>query len=511
MSKLNCGNWMIKACGVFLVCATAAAVLPAQTPAVGLPSRIYTRLYSFRPTGGASPEAGLVQGTDGNFYGTTAFGGGGDGSFGAVFRITPSGTHTTLHSFDRTDGYEPTAPLVLGADGNFYGTTRAGGNHACLSGCGTVFQITSSGVLITLYNFCSQSDCTDGFFPFAGLVQGTDGNFYGTTYNGGAKGANGTAFKITPSGKLTTLHSFCLQGGSNCPDGFSPTAGLVQATDGNFYGTTGGGGVNICNNDGLNYGCGTVFKITPSGTLTTLHAFNGTDGFAPYAGVIQANDGDLYGTTFYGGTNDTCYQECGTFYKITTTGTLTTLYSFCQQGGIYCTDGKAPEGLVQATDGKFYGATAGGGSHSGGTAFNITSSGALTRLHDFCSLRIDYYCDDGIYPLGLIQGTDGSFYGTTLQGGQGKEAAGTTFSLFAGLGPFVETNPMSGAVGAPVNVLGTNLTGAASVTFNGVAAKFTVISSSLITATVPAGATSGTVQVVTPGGTLSSNVPFTVN
>ena len=160
----------------------------------------------------------------------------------------------TLHRFDGTDGAFPYG-LVQATDGNLYGTTNVG----AAQDYGTVFKMTPSGKLTTLHTFCSQSNCTDGARPAAGLVQATDGNLYGTTYEGGANDY-GTVFKMTPSGKLTTLHSFCSE--SNCTDGASPTAGLVQATDGNLYGTTDGGGAN---------GFGTVFKITPSGKLIANH------------------------------------------------------------------------------------------------------------------------------------------------------------------------------------------------------------------------------------------------
>ncbi len=277
---------------------------------------------------------------------------------------TPAQTFTTLHSFDGTDGEDPVAGLVQATDGNLYGTT----NQAGADGAGTVFKITPSGTLTTLYSFCSQNsestDCTDGGYPSAGLVQGTDGNFYGTT---GARGANsyfgGTVFKITPTGTLTTLHEFCSQGasyGNPCADGGLPLAGLVQGTDGNLYGTTEIGGANPCFADSGGYGCGTVFKITPGGTLTTLYSFDSTDGALPEAGLIRATDGNIYGTTFYGGANG-----AGTVFKITPSGTLTTIYSSCSQSGGYgepCADGGGPlVGLVQGTDGNFYGTTSGGG------------------------------------------------------------------------------------------------------------------------------------------------------
>ena len=286
------------------------------------PSGTLTTLYSFcfPCADGDEPVAGLVQSTDGNFYGTTSVGGGtncGGTGCGTVFKISSGGTLNPLHSFNGADGAYPTAVLIQATDGNFYGTTVQGGaNNLCMSsGCGTVFKITPTGILTTLYNFCSQPGCADGAFPSGytsgGLVQGTDGNLYGTTFQGGANDY-GTVFKITTSGTLTTLYSFCSQ--PNCADGVDPTAGLVQATDGNFYGTTSEGGGNGP--------YGTVFKITPSGTLTTLYRFcsqpNCADGGYPLAGLVQATDGDFYGTTSGFGVNCPENGQCGTVFRLST-------------------------------------------------------------------------------------------------------------------------------------------------------------------------------------------------
>jgi uncharacterized repeat protein (TIGR03803 family) len=193
------------------------------------------------------------------------------------------------------------------------------------------------------------------------------------------------------------------------------------------------------------------------------------------------------------------------FSKLTSTGKLTTLYTFCSQSG--CADGDNPEGvLVQATDGNLYGTTAYGGAGGSGTLFEITPAGELTTLYSFCSQS---GCTDGSFPwVGLVQGTNGDFYGTTTAGGAKNQ--GTVFSFSVGLGPFVETLPTFGNVGSAVNILGTNLSGAGSVTFNGTPVTFTVEEASLIKATVPPDATTGTIQVVTPSGTLSSSVPFRV-
>ncbi|MHB8218342.1 MAG: choice-of-anchor tandem repeat GloVer-containing protein [Candidatus Sulfotelmatobacter sp.] len=454
---------------------------------LSLSAQTFTTLHSFDLTDGATPFAGLIQATDGNLYGTT--GAQGTNGGGTVFKITPGGTLTTLYSFATcgscTDGYSPIAGLVQATNGDFYGTTLSGGVFLE----GTVFKITPSGALTTLYSFCAQTNCTDGQAP-NGLVQATDGNFYGTAEVGGANG-QGTVFKITPSGVLTTLYSFCSQ--SSCLEGGRPTQTLIQGSDGSLYGTTPGFGANDA---------GTVFRITTSGALTTLYSFcaqsNCTDGGTPNAPLVQAANGSFYGETAGGGAN----FFYGTIFKITSTGTLTTLHSFD------AIDGEAADGgLVQGSDGNFYGTTSSGGVNSGGTAFKITPSGTLTTLYSFC---VQYpSCGDGQTPVAaLVQDTNGVFYGTTELGG--TDAAGTIFSLSVGLHPFVVTKPNSGRVGAAVKILGTNLTGVTSVTFNGTAATFTVVSRSEITTTVPTGATTGKVKVVTSGGTLTSNANFRV-
>ena len=487
-------GWEKRAYAVFLLCAATAITLSAQI----------TTLFTFDGTHGASPYAELVQATNGDLYGTTW--GGGAKNAGTVFKINPAGTLTTLYSFcsqaNCTDGVEPEAGLFQAANGDLYGTTFYGGsyNH------GTVFRITPTGTLTTLYSFCSQSGCPDGSGPGAGLVQAANGDLYGTTYYGGGNfpGA-GTVFKITPTGTRTTVYIFCSQGSYPiCPDGALPNPWLSQATDGDLYGTAYEGGAT--NN-------GTVFRITPTGTLTTLYSFcpqsQCRDGSAPRAGLVQGANGDFYGTT----AGDVFPYNLGTVFKITPSGTLTTLYRFCPPSG--CPDGaspgSSPSGLVQAADGDFYGTTYSGGANglNTGTVFKITPAGMLTTLYSFCSQGTYPNCADGFAPwAGVVQDTNGDFYGTTLNGGAYNE--GTVFRLSVGLGPFVKMRPPFGEVGAAVKILGTNLTGATSVTFNGTVAVFYVVSGSEITTTVPAGATSGRLQVVTPSGTLSSIAVFRV-
>jgi uncharacterized repeat protein (TIGR03803 family) len=492
-------SWELRnRCGAALALA-AGLVLPVimTQPAQ---AQTFTTLASFNYTNGADPwYAALVQATDGNLYGTT-YDGGAYGK-GVVFRISTGGALTTVYSFcaqsNCTDGSYPYAGLIEATDGNLYGTTYSGGAN----NFGTVFQVSLSGTFTTLHSFAGSDDGTG---PIGPLVQGTDGNLYGTTW--GVTGNDlGTIFKITLSGTLTTLYGFAPG------DDGHPYAGLLQASDGNFYGTTNGGGT----------AHGTVFQITPGGTFTTLYFFcsqiNCTDGSYPYDGLVQATDGNLYGTTGYGGVDVTCAggYGCGTVFKITTTGALTTLYSFSCNST--CPGGYQPySGLVQATDGNFYGTTTSGGTGLNGgegTIFEITPSGTLTTLYSFCPSQVN--CPDGALPYdGLVQDTNGAFYGVTNYGGSGFQGNfgpyGAVFSEYVGLGPFVKTLPTSGKVGSAVQILGTNLTGAISVSFNGTAASFTVSSASLITTTVPAGATSGPLTVITPSGMLTSNLPFTI-
>jgi uncharacterized repeat protein (TIGR03803 family) len=496
-------------CVVFLFCTLVPVVSKAQTLTTYNLCPVSTNCAAAEP---AFKES-MVQGTNGNLYGTTGQGGsdiGGCGSLGGcgtVFEITSTGTITAFNGFDDTGGgHGPTAGVVIAANGNFYGTTTDGG----VNGGGTVFKMTPAGVLTTLYSFCSKTNCEDGLYPYNGLVLGASGNFYGTTFSGGTGAACdgcGTIFKITPAGVLTTLYNFCALTG--CPDGEDPSAALALGTDGNFYGTTAYGGAS---------NAGTVFKITTAGQLTTLHSFAFSDGDQPEARLFQGSDGNFYGTTQLGGSGSgQACNGCGTAFKITTAGVLTTLYNFCSQAN--CSDGAEPLGaLIQATDGNFYGTTSINGAYNdagcieyetcGGTVFQMTAQGTLTTLYSFCA-QGNINCPDGTNPhSGVVQATNGTFYGTTFLGGDNN--AGTAFGLSTGLGPFVETLPASGKVAAAVRILGTDLTGATSVTFSGTTATFKVPSATEITTTVPTGATTGTVEVTTPRGSLNSSVAFSV-
>jgi uncharacterized repeat protein (TIGR03803 family) len=472
----------------------AALALVASAVAAPCRAQTVTGLFSFDGSNGDGPEyTWMAQGADGNFYGTTS--GGGEDFYGTVFKITPAGTLTTLHSFAKSDGAYPYSGPTLGTNGNLYGTTSQGGEYES----GTVFEVTPAGSFTTLYNFCSETrgvgGCPDGRQPQnAGVVEASDANFYGTTEGGGAND-DGTVFRLTPKGVLTTLYSFCSQSG--CSDGTGPTASLVQGTDGDLYGTTQAGGI-------VN-GCGTVFKITLAGKLTTLYQFQcGNDGANPFAALVEGTDGNFYGTTATGG-----QYSVGTVFKITPQGALTTLYAFCSQTN--CVDGDAPDGdgLVQATDGSFYGMTLAGGEYNDGNIYRITPEGDFTNLYSFC---YPTNCNTGSLPYAtLLAGTDGLLYGETGTGG--VDFGGAIFSLNVGLKPFIETIPRFGKAGSTVGILGNNLKTleVSSVSFNGTPATvFKILSNTVMTVTVPAGATSGTVTVTTSKGTLESNQEFIV-
>jgi len=391
---------------------------------------------------GACPAAGLVLGVDGNIYGTTGYGG--VYGHGAVFKITPSGAMTTLYAFGAQsgDGAYPMACLIQARDGNFYGSTEVGGAN----GAGSIFMITPSGALTTLYSFSAlnaQYANTDGVNPQASLVQTSDGTFYGTTYAGGPHvNGGGTVFKFTTDGTaagtvLATLHSFVWSDGA-CLDG-----GLVLGSDFNFYGTTQAGGAN---------NAGTIFKITPSGALTTLYQFSGgADGMYPEASLVLGSDGNYYGTTNIGG----AYSQ-GTVFKMTTDGTasgtiLTTLYSFGAQIG----DGAYPQScLVQAGNGDFYATTTSGGASNRGAIFEITPLGTLTTLYSFSALNAQNENADGTSPLaGLVLAGSGAFYGVAQRGG--ASGTGTIFHLAPSTTTTLDSSPNPSACGAPVTFAAT--------------------------------------------------------
>ncbi|HEY4771566.1 MAG TPA: choice-of-anchor tandem repeat GloVer-containing protein [Steroidobacteraceae bacterium] len=478
------GRWPLEFLTALVL--TFSCVASASTPT-------YNDVYTFETTGPYGPYANVVQGPDGNLYGTTAYGG--TNGQGTVYRLTPAGTFKVIYNFcslaNCTDGREPQAPLVFGTNGDIYGTTGGGGSGTayCGTGCGTVFKLTPKGILSTLHNFCSVAPCDDGSDPSSGLVQGRDGSFYGVTSAAGGSYLQGTVYRITPAGVLTTLYAFCIQTG--CTDGESPRAGLIQGTNGQFYGTTGSGG---------QYGYGEIFEITMAGKITVLHSFDQTDGEGAFSSLVQASNGFFYGTTQTGGSGSCAFgNTCGTVYKMNAAGKLTTLVKFTG------TNGSNPEGLVEGSDGNLYGITAGGGSNDSGTFFKMSLNGNLSTPYNFCAAP----CTDGYSPdFAIILGTSGLFYGVAPSGENGNSVV---FSIDNGLAPFLNTQPIAGKVGAKVNILGNNLTGATAVSFNGTnQPDFTVVSATEITTTVPTGATTGIVEVTAVSGVLSTITSFEI-
>ena len=391
------------------------------TPGPATVSVLHTFGIPTSTSDGATPAGTPIQASDGNFYGTTAEGGAyvdcdprlGHGC-GTVFKITPDGVESVLHSFDICDGANPNGSLIQASDGNFYGvTTRGGSTCQEAYGSGAVFKITPDGVESVLHSFGASP--SDGLTPNGSLIQASDGNIYGATETGGANSCPyfednscGTVFKITLAGVETILYSF----GASASDGFGPLGSLIQASDGNFYGTTISGGAN---------GAGTVFKLTPAGIETVLYSFSGPKPTTPVQGpfLIQASDGNFYGTTVSGGANN-----AGTVFMITPAGVETELYSF----GASASDGSSPAGpLKQASDGNFYGTTTSGGANGAGAAFMITPAGIETVLYSFGASA-----SDAASPIGsLIQANDGNFYGASLShdAPSNFDAMGTIFKL----------------------------------------------------------------------------------
>jgi uncharacterized repeat protein (TIGR03803 family) len=360
----------------------AAALVAAILLLRGAAAQELTTLYSFIGSDGAYPDAGLIADPAGNLYGTTQVGGANPScnqapGCGTVFQLMPSGTLTVLHSFAGSDGEQPFAGLIADAAGNLYGTTWGGG----ASGRGTIFQLDPSGTLTVLHSFTGGSD---GQRPVTGLLADAAGNLYGTT-GGGGDGGYGTVFQLDSSGTLTVLYSFT--GGT---DGRNPDSGLIADAAGNLYGTINQGGDLASCNSPNTHGCGTVFQLTPPGSLTVLHRFAGSDGSRPvdWAGLLADAAGNLYGTTSAGGDCTSCavqfIEGCGTVFQLTPSGALTVLYSFT--GG---SDGGDPTAaLIADTAGNLYGTTLEGGAtgscnrpYGCGTVFQLTPSGTLNAPH----------------------------------------------------------------------------------------------------------------------------------
>jgi uncharacterized repeat protein (TIGR03803 family) len=406
---------------VFAVVAVAVLVVaPVALAQTFTESLLVSLSGNAPPSYGTDPAYGpLIQASDGNFYGTASYGGAND--VGNVFKVAPDGTYVDVYDFagGTSDGAQPFSGVIEGTDGNFYGTTVNGGAN----GYGIVYQVTPGGVFTLLHSFAGGA--SGGEHPYAGLIQGTDGLLYGTTYGG--NNTSGIVFKMSTTGSITLLHAF----GGGLSDGAAPVGNLVQGSDGSFYGATSGGGSS---------GDGAVFKITSAGSFTYLHGFSGTDGYQPDAPLVEGPDGNFYSTTFLGGAT-----AQGNVFKMTPGGTVTSLHAFV--GGP--TEGKyLSGGLVYGSDGNYYGTSQyGGGGPQEGTVFQITPSGTMTVLESFAGAPDD---GDNAY-AGMVEGADGNFYGTTFFGGTYSE--GTVFK--------VAPKP---AFGAPVELTlsETTVTGASS-------------------------------------------------
>ena len=375
-------------CGLFL-----AALLPSAYAGV-------TTLYNFTDgVDGAIPESGVIQAANGVFLGTAI--NGGTNGFGDIFSVTSAGSLTPLYSFTNgVDGAVPWSGLLQVSGGNFFGTTLEGG-----FGFGTIFEATASGVLTPLYAFTGDAD---GAAPEGSLTLGPDGALYGTANAGGSEGI-GSVFRITTGGAFLPLHSFAET------DGDSPATGLTVGPNGNLYGSTAEGGAS---------GFGALFQITTGGQFTPLYSFTGgNDGASPQVALVSATDGNLYGVASSGGTNHN-----GTLFRMTPAGQFTALYSFSADNSGTNADGINPAALIQASDGNLYGVASFGGQSGAGTIFKATLAGAVTPLYSFGATSTDTHTNtDGSSPSGIIQGRDGNFYGTTLNGGPG--ALGTIFTF----------------------------------------------------------------------------------
>jgi len=461
------------------------------------PAGIETKLHDFTRDEGAHCNLGLTLGNDGNFYGACLDGG--TNNEGELYRITPAGVLTILYSFTNLngDGAEPNAPPILASDGNFYGGTIAGGAH----GDGVIYKLTPSGTVTILHSLLYPAE---GGSVGGALVQGTDGNLYGTTEEGGA------IFKVSTAGKYTVIHTMTVS------EGDVALGALVQGSDGNFYGTTSLGGV----------GDGTVFKVTPAGGFTVLEAFDPTvDGQGdPWDGLVQATNGSYYGASFRSGVSG--QNQYGGLFKVTAKGVYSSLYLF--DGTVGANPASA---LIQHTNGLLYGNTENNGGFNVGTLYSL-SVGAKP----FCSLLtslgtvggtvrilgqgfgVSSVVKFGGVPASSITLTGSGFLtavvptgaltgSVTVTTGAATLTSKQTFHVTPTMKKF---SPTSGGAGTPVTITGTGLTQTTKVTFNGTLASFVVNSDTQVTATVPAGATSGRIAVTTKGGTVQSAAGFMI-
>jgi uncharacterized repeat protein (TIGR03803 family) len=433
------------------------------------PAQTFTDFFDFNGTnGGGTHYAVLAQGRDGQLYGTTAWGGA--NNLGVVFRINTAGIESVLYNFDGTHGWAPTGGLTLASDGNFYGTTQVGGSNDL----GVLFRITPSGTLTVLYNFGNGGN---DIYPDSPPIQASDGNFYGTTQGD----QYGEVYKYAKDGTFTVLHTFV------GTDGQSVIAPLIQAADGNLYGTTFEGGT---------YGWGTVFKMNTSGTILAQYSFDSptTGGYLAWP-VIMASNGNFYGTTsLYGGNGYT-----GSVFRLSKEFAYTLLYT--EPNNSTQVISELQSGVVQATDGNLYAVGQAGGTNEYGGIFKVGLDGTSSVIYSFSI--------SSLLSTGMMQHTNGKLYGSVNYAA--NNGNGYLYSLDMGLRPYVTFVQPTGKVGHTAQILGQHLTGATSVTFNGLpATSFAVVRDTYLTAVVPSGATTGRVVVTTPARALTSNVSFRI-
>ena len=353
-------------------------------------------LHSFEGPEGEKPTSALVYGSDGKLHGVTGFGG--EGGAGTAFRMLPNGKLTVLHQFTKKLG--PLRPwgLIQGADGDYYGASGGGGEF---HNAGTVYRMTAQGDVTVLHSF--NYELPEGAYPYAPLLQASDGNLYGTTGSGGGKG-EGSVFKVSPDGTgFAVLHRFTRARGDVAVPGLGP---LTQGDDGYIYGTAQIGGA---------HDAGAIYRVSLAGDFEVFHSFRqGTHlGWGASTGLVRAADGHLYGQTGAGGRHDH-----GTFYRVDTNGVFTVLHRFRP------TEGGRVQHLVLARDGNFYGAAGSDGRFGKGYVYRLSPQGEFTRLHSFGTPgTLEGYAPVG----GLVEGADGDFYGMTQQGG--THALGTVYRL----------------------------------------------------------------------------------
>jgi uncharacterized repeat protein (TIGR03803 family) len=379
-----------------------------------------TVLHNF--TGGADggqPFGGVIRDAVGNLYGTTDYGGA--TGYGAVFKLDAAGRETVLYSFTGgNDGAAPMSGLILDLEGNLYGTTLFGG-----LGTGTVYKVDRTGHETVLYSFAGGND---GATPYAGVVRDPAGNIYGVTWGGGSWNS-GTVYKVDTAGHETVLYNF-----TGRTDGANPRTSAIRDLAGNLYGTTVAGGTGQA---------GVIYKVDAAGNYTVLYNFPaGSDQWSPWAGgagVIRDSAGNLYGTTYSGGT-----ANFGVVYKLDTNGGYTVLYNFTGRP-----DGANPQaGVIRDSAGNLYGTTLGGGAWNAGTVYQLDTAGHERVLYGFVSGR------DGAGPdASVIRDPEGNLYGTTYGGGAADagvvyklDATGHETVLYAFTGGLDGASPHSGVI-----------------------------------------------------------------